>query len=72
MSFPCPKCNRNIRQSGEVTINDGEGNSVTLPEFQCEECIRTVEMFGEKYEAALTFLVVGGKAVDADLGPLKF
>ena len=57
-TFPCPKCGRTLQRSGEVEI---EG--AAFPVFQCDECIVEAEMFGEPFEAALTF------AVDADGNP---
>jgi hypothetical protein len=57
-TFPCPKCNRTLARSGEVVV---EG--ATFPVFQCDECLATVQMFGEPFEVALTF------AVDAEGKP---
>jgi hypothetical protein len=43
------------------------------PSYQCDECLQTVEMFGEKMEVALTFCIgPDGKPFDpaegADFG----
>jgi hypothetical protein len=67
--FPCPKCNRLLAPSGELEV---EG--VTLPTYQCDECIKTVELFGKPFSAALTFAVKDGKAFDpaAADGVLRF
>jgi hypothetical protein len=51
-THPCPKCNRTLIQSGELII-DG----VTLPTFQCDECLVNVDFAGEQMEIALTFCV---------------
>ena len=50
--FPCPKCGRRLAKSGEVVV-DGKA----CPVFQCDECLKTVEMFGAPFEVALTFAV---------------
>ena len=57
-SFPCPKCSRLLRRSGEVAVEDA-----VFPVFQCDECVVPVQMFGEPFDAAFTF------AVDADGKP---
>jgi len=60
--FPCPKCNRNLKQSGTV---DSDGQSLRC--FQCDECTRTLDPFhdGKGVEVALTFCVdPAGRVVD--------
>jgi hypothetical protein len=52
---PCPKCNRSLAPSGEVTI--GVSPSRTFLTYQCDECTALVTMFGEPQEVALTFCV---------------
>src|SRR5262245_60895338 len=52
ISFPCPKCGRTLEQSGEVVVHN-----VTLPIFQCDECIVVTDFMGEPFELALTFAV---------------
>ena len=49
---PCPKCNRRIAQSGELTI---EGRSLAV--FQCDECLETTRLMGVPVEVALTFAI---------------
>lgn len=62
---PCPKCNRLLRASGEVTVEDADGGEATLAVYQCDECLMRVELFGEVEEAALTFaLDRQGRPVD--------
>jgi hypothetical protein len=60
-TFPCPKCNRSLVQSGEVSF---EG--AMLPAYQCDECIAVVDPFhdGTKIDVALTFCVRDGKPFD--------
>ncbi|HEV7301597.1 MAG TPA: hypothetical protein VGN72_19690 [Tepidisphaeraceae bacterium] len=58
--FPCPKCNRPLRASGEIT--DESGN--TYPTYQCDECIKVTNVFGKQMELHLTFMVKDGKAYD--------
>jgi endogenous inhibitor of DNA gyrase (YacG/DUF329 family) len=59
-SVPCPKCGRNLLQSGEVVVGDE-----TLPTFQCDECVKVVDFLGQKMELALTFaLDKDGKPFD--------
>jgi hypothetical protein len=53
-TFPCPKCRRTLHNSGEVEVA-----GQTYPVFQCDDCIVKVEMFGEPFDAALTFAVDG-------------
>jgi transcription elongation factor Elf1 len=68
--FPCPKCGRLLEQSGEVSIG-----KITLPTFQCDECLVNQEIMGEKMEMALTFaLGPDGKVFDAAAkdGKLRF
>jgi hypothetical protein len=58
--FDCPGCGRRLEQCGEVST---EGR--TYPVFQCDDCKRIVEMFGEPFEVALTFAVdENGRAFD--------
>jgi hypothetical protein len=60
--FPCPKCGRVLKQSGEV-ICAGVGE--TVPVFQCDECLVQTDFLGEKVEIALTFaLDKDGKPFD--------
>ena len=42
--FPCPKCGRTLRRSGEFAVN-----GVEFPVFQCDECIVEAEMYGEPF-----------------------
>lgn len=46
----CPKCNRSLRPSGELTVDGAR-----MPVYSCGECLVTVEFCGEPFEAALTF-----------------
>jgi len=50
--FPCPKCTRLLSPAGVVSFAGHE-----FPTYQCDECIKTVDMFGEPTEVALTFCV---------------
>jgi hypothetical protein len=54
MSFPCPKCRRPLEPNGEITLN---GVKAPLDVYQCPECTRVVDLFGEPIEVALTFAV---------------
>jgi len=69
--FPCPKCNRLLTQSGDISIGD---SPALLPTFQCDECLKIVELFGVKHEVALTFAVQDGQPFDpaAADGVLRF
>jgi hypothetical protein len=51
-TFPCPKCNRLLRRSGEVKVED-----ITFPIFQCEECTSPWTVEGEVFDTAYTFAV---------------
>jgi hypothetical protein len=55
-TFPCPKCGRNLKQSGEVSIPE---TGKVFPSYQCDECIMTLPVGGEEMELPLTFLVNG-------------
>lgn len=60
-SFPCPRCNRNLRRSGEVLAE-----SVALGVFQCDECMDHWEVEGERFPTAFTFAVdEAGRVLDA-------
>jgi hypothetical protein len=60
VKFPCPNCGRPLESCGSVSQDDGN-----FPVFQCDDCIATVEMFGESFDVALTFAVDGeGRAFD--------
>jgi hypothetical protein len=48
-TFPCPKCSRLLRRSGEVEV---EGT--TFPVFQCDECITPWNVEGEAFDVAFT------------------
>ena len=70
-TFPCPKCGRTLNCSGSVT--DAERGECAV--FQCDECIVSREMFGEKFDTALTFCVDANARVfdpGADDGELTF
>jgi hypothetical protein len=59
-TFPCPKCGRTLKRSGEVSVEGAD-----YPVFQCDECLIQTEMFGEPFEVALTFAVdAHGKPFD--------
>jgi hypothetical protein len=60
MTHPCPSCERLLTQSGEVSIH-----GKTLPVFQCDYCIKTVELLGAQVEVNLTFAVDGSAIIDA-------
>jgi hypothetical protein len=67
-TFPCPRCGRTLRRSGEVEVEGAD-----FPVFQCDECIVRAEMYGEPFEVAFTFAVDAlGKPFDpaADSGEL--
>ena len=51
-TFPCPECGRALLRSGAVAVEGAD-----FPVFQCDECVVQTEMFGEPFEAALTFAV---------------
>src|SRR5437764_11923739 len=51
-TFPCPRCSRLLRRSGEVDI---EG--ATFPVFQCDECVVPWAVEGQVFDGALTFAV---------------
>lgn len=70
-TFSCPKCNRTLIQSGEVSVST---SSHLLPTFQCDECLKTVNLFGVAHEVALTFAVKDGKPIDPAEpdAPLRF
>lgn len=52
----CPKCNRNLAQSGVLTL-DHDGEPREYPVFQCDECLAISRTMGEPMEVALTFMV---------------
>ena len=56
MSIPfkvlCPKCGRSLKPASELS----SAGSTELV-YQCDECLQSVEMFGETLEIALTFTV---------------
>ena len=69
-TFPCPKCNRTLVQSGELNVA-----GVVLPTFQCDECLMVIDFAGETMEVALTFaLDASGQPFDpaAPDGRLRF
>jgi hypothetical protein len=49
---PCPKCNRNLKATGEFHV-DGRRHDT----YQCDECLVTADVFGEPVELQLTFCV---------------
>ena len=51
-TFPCPKCNRTLRLTGELTVGGR-----TFPAFSCDECIVDREFDGEMFPMSLTFCV---------------
>jgi hypothetical protein len=48
----CPRCNRLLEAAGVITFQGRE-----FPSYQCDECLKTVDLFGEKMQVALTFCV---------------
>ncbi len=56
----CPKCGRWLAAGGVLTIAHLE-----IPVYTCDECLVTVDLFGQKHELPLTFcLDKEGRAVD--------
>ena len=51
----CPKCKKELATCGEMDV-DGKQFIV----FQCDDCVTSWEVDGERFDAALTF------AVDSD------
>jgi hypothetical protein len=49
-TVPCPKCKRPVQPAGIITFQGKD-----IPSYQCDECVKKVEMFGEVVEVALTF-----------------
>jgi len=64
----CPKCQRVLEPSGELSAADQ-----TAKVYQCPECIRVVDIGGEPFDAALTFAVdASGNIIDPGSGdPLE-
>ena len=59
-TFPCPRCGRTLKRSGEVAVEGAD-----FPVFQCDDCILQVEMYGEPFQVAFTFAVdAQGKPFD--------
>jgi uncharacterized Zn finger protein len=58
--FPCPKCGRTLQPSGEITDETGD----TMLTYQCDECVKVVDVFGTPMELHLTFAVRDGQAID--------
>lgn len=56
-TYPCPKCGRTLRPSGEAVLEDGAASPVSVSVYQCDECLMTVEFLGETTQVALTFAV---------------
>lgn len=60
--MPCPKCKRLLQASGVISL---EGCRNTLPVYQCDECLMTVDLMGVQTEVAVTFCVdERGRIVD--------
>lgn len=56
MHADCPKCSRQLKPCGQL----GD-----VPVFQCPECLVDVELFGDREQVALTFVVrPDGVAID--------
>ncbi|HKQ49466.1 MAG TPA: hypothetical protein VJZ71_15450 [Phycisphaerae bacterium] len=49
-THPCPKCGRQLNQSGEAAVDER-----VYPIYQCDECIVVTEFMGRTIEMALTF-----------------
>ncbi len=53
-TFPCPRCNRILKRSGDLII---EGQAVTLDTFQCDECMGEFKIGNSTFPTAFTFVV---------------
>lgn len=53
-TFPCPKCNRTLRRSGELSV---DGQVVPLDVFQCDECLGKWKVGNSEFDVAFTFVV---------------
>lgn len=63
-AVPCPKCNRTLRPSGELTIED---QSWAI--YQCDECLVRKDFGGEAFDFCLTFGVDRfGAIIDPESG----
>ncbi len=51
-TYFCPRCSTRLDQAGEVAIH-----GVLYPTFCCENCIVSVDLFGENFYGTLTFCV---------------
>lgn len=59
----CPRCRRPLEAAGEISVAGFDG-LVTV--WQCGRCTHTVELYGAKLPAALTFIVdAAGRLVEA-------
>ncbi len=58
--FQCPKCSRTLQASGEITDENGD----VFATYQCDECIKVTNVFGQKMELHLTFAVKDGQPFD--------
>jgi len=59
-THPCPQCHKPLAATGVLSAG-----GVELPTYQCDTCLRTVDLFGEKTEVAYTFCVnAAGDVVD--------
>ncbi len=57
-THPCPKCGRPLEPSGETTTSDDSGRILErFTVYQCDECLVHEELFGERTEMALTFVL---------------
>jgi hypothetical protein len=63
--FPCPRCNRPLEPTG---IGAAFGEEFVA--YQCDNCIVSAELFGERYELPYTFAVdARGRIFDPDEPP---
>jgi hypothetical protein len=60
LTWHCPKCGKSLEAEGAITVDGAE-----CPVFQCDACVVSVEMFGERFDGAFTFAVApGGRPFD--------
>ena len=50
--FPCPRCKRPLTPAGTVEV---EG--VSVPYYQCDECVVPWVVEGQVFDAAYTFAI---------------
>jgi hypothetical protein len=57
LTHPCPRCSRPLPACGELFLTREDGTRIARTVYSCGVCLVLREVFGEKREMALSFIL---------------